>query len=180
MAGKRGKGSGQKAKPGDKRLGGKFWMARSSHGRNPIFESPEQLLSACYEYFEWCEANPLYETKVFHTNGIITQTDVPKMRAMTIGGLCLFLNISEITWKNYRERDKFLTVTSVVDAAIYNQKFCGAAADLFNAKIIARDLRLKDRTDVTTDDKEIKADSPLETARKLAFVLREAEEEVKE
>ena len=29
--------------------GNKFWLARSSHGRNPIFSNPEQLRNACYE-----------------------------------------------------------------------------------------------------------------------------------
>lgn len=39
--------------------GNRFWEARSSHGRNPKFESPEALWAACCEYFEWVEANPL-------------------------------------------------------------------------------------------------------------------------
>ena len=33
--------------------GNKFWLARSSHGRNPIFESPDELWNAACEYFEW-------------------------------------------------------------------------------------------------------------------------------
>lgn len=41
--------------------GNRFWEARSSHGRNPKFESPEALWAACCEYFEWVEANPLPE-----------------------------------------------------------------------------------------------------------------------
>ncbi|MDR6901408.1 hypothetical protein J2W52_003032 [Rhizobium miluonense] len=32
--------------------GNKFWMARSSHGRNPIFATPEDLWNACNEYFQ--------------------------------------------------------------------------------------------------------------------------------
>lgn len=45
--------------------GNRFWEARSSHGRNPKFESPEALWAACCEYFEWVEANPLWEMKAF-------------------------------------------------------------------------------------------------------------------
>ena len=70
--------------------GNKFWLARSSHGRNPIFSNPEQLRNACYEYFQWVEDNPLYEEKIFHAQGIITKDTVTKMRAMTIRAMCFF------------------------------------------------------------------------------------------
>ena len=29
-----------------------FWKQRSKHGRKKIFETPNILLDACYEYFE--------------------------------------------------------------------------------------------------------------------------------
>ena len=136
-----------KAKPGDKRLGAKFWDARSSHGRKPIFADSEQLRSACLEYFEWVENNPLYETKVFHSQGSITTTEVPKMRAMTLDGLYSFLDISHTTWQNYREKEEFIAIIAEIESKIRQQKFAGAAADLLNANIIARDLGLSDKTD---------------------------------
>jgi len=125
--------------------GNKFWLARSSHGRNPIFSDPEQLRNACYEYFEWVENNPLYEEKIFHAQGMITKDTVTKMRAMTVSGLCLFLDICENTWANYKKQPDFLSVTSEVEKIIYNQKFSGAAADLLNSNIIARELGLADK-----------------------------------
>ena len=125
--------------------GNKFWLARSSHGRNPIFSNPEQLRNACYEYFEWVENNPLYEEKIFHSQGIITKDTVTKMRAMTISGLCIFLDIDRTTWENYRNNHDFFRITKEVEEIIYNQKFTGAAADLLNPNIIARDLGLADK-----------------------------------
>ena len=125
--------------------GNKFWLARSSHGRNPIFSDPEQLRNACYEYFEWVENNPLYEEKIFHAQGMITKDTVTKMRAMTISGLCLFLDICENTWANYKKQPDFLSITLEVEKVIYNQKFAGASADLLNANIIARELGLADK-----------------------------------
>lgn len=125
--------------------GNKFWLARSSHGRNPIFSDPEQLRNACYEYFEWVEENPLYEEKIFHSSGMITKDTVTKMRAMTISGLCLFLDICENTWTNYKKQPDFLSITLEVEKVIYNQKFAGASADLLNANIIARELGLADK-----------------------------------
>ena len=125
--------------------GNKFWLARSSHGRNPIFSDPEQLRNACYEYFEWVEENPLYEEKIFHSSGMITKDTVTKMRAMTISGLCLFLDICENTWANYKKQPDFLSITLEVEKVIYNQKFAGASADLLNSNIIARELGLADK-----------------------------------
>lgn len=134
--------------------GNKFWLARSSHGRNPKFGSPDELWAACLEYFEWVEKNPLKEEKVFCFQGQITRTSVKKMRAMTISGLCLFLDIDETTWRDYRSKDGFSPVTTRAEKIIYDQKFSGAAADLLNANIIARDLGLAEKRqveDVTPD-----------------------------
>ena len=125
--------------------GNKFWLARSSYGRNPIFSNPEQLRNACYEYFQWVEDNPLYEEKIFHSQGIITKDTITKMRAMTIGGLRIFLGICEQTWVNYKNNPDFLGVVKEVEEIIYNQKFTGAAADLLNSNIIARELGLADK-----------------------------------
>ncbi|MGX7873214.1 hypothetical protein ACVDG5_010845 [Mesorhizobium sp. ORM6] len=33
-------------------LGNRFWEARSSHGRAPIFATPDDLFAVCCEYFE--------------------------------------------------------------------------------------------------------------------------------
>jgi hypothetical protein len=128
-------------------IGNKFWEARSSHGRAPIFESPEDLHKACNEYFEWCHENPLYEMKPFVINGEVVQEPVYKPRAFTLGGLCVFLDIDRKTWDNYRDKDGFFLVTRNISENIRDQKFVGAAAGLFNANIIARDLGLREATE---------------------------------
>ncbi len=127
--------------------GNRFWEGRSSHGRKPIFESPEHLWSACCEYFEWVDENPLWEAKPFAYQGKVTVESVPKMRAMTIDGLCMFLDISHQTWANYRERQDFVEVVTRAEQTIREQKFVGAAAELLNPNIIARDLGLKEQSE---------------------------------
>lgn len=129
-------------------LGNQFWKVRSSHGRNPIFASPDAMWEAACEYFEWVEANPLYEDKLTSYQGVNTHEPVAKMRAMTIDGLCLFLDIGVQTFHDYKARDDFSEVTARIERVIRSQKFAGAAADLLNANIIARDLGLVDKTDV--------------------------------
>lgn len=132
--------------------GNRFWEARSSHGRQPIFATPDDLWVACTEYFQWVEDNPLWETKSYCYQGVPVQDVVPKMRAMTISGLCIFLDIGQKTWFNYRDRDGFLHVFTRVEEIIRTQKFTGAAADQLNANIIARDLGLADKSEITGKD----------------------------
>jgi hypothetical protein len=133
--------------------GNRFWEARAKHGRNLIFTSSDILWAACCEYFVWVDDNPLYETKAFAFQGIVTQESIPKMRAMTIDGLCLFLDISTDTWKLYTDREDFIGVTRKAENVIRSQKFSGAAADLLNANIIARDLGLTDKKDIALSEK---------------------------
>ena len=133
-------------------IGNQFWKARSKHGRDRIFASAELLWDACCEYFQWVEDNPLLEMKPFAYQGVVIQEPVAKMRAMTINGLCLFLDIDETTWRAWREVDDFSTVVSKAEKIIYEQKFTGAAADLLNPNIIARDLGLADKKDLGSSD----------------------------
>jgi len=136
-------------------LGNQFWKARSKHGRDKLFASADALWEACCEYFEWVEANPLYEMKAFAYQGVVVQEPVAKMRAMTMGGLCIFLDIDETTWREWRKSEDFSPVVLRVDKVIYEQKFTGAAADLLNPNIIARDLGLTDKQDVTTNGESL-------------------------
>ncbi len=90
--------------------------------------------------------------KLAQSGGVPTKIEVPLARAMTLEAMCLHVGITDETWRNYRERKEFLGVTSQVDAMVYTQKFEGAAANLFNANIIARDLGLKDKQSLEVDD----------------------------
>lgn len=128
--------------------GNRWWLARSSQGAKPKFEKPEALWEACLEYFAYVENNPLREEKVFHTDGRLTYASVTKMRAMTLDGLCVFLDVWYSTWDAWRDtRPDLSEVITRVEAIIREQKFSGAAADLLNPNIIARDLGLADKRD---------------------------------
>lgn len=132
--------------------GNRIWNARSSCGRKPTFENPDALWKAASEYFDWVEQHPLKEEKIFHANGLITKDTINKIRAMTISGLCLFLDITAQTWSVYKSKPAFAEICSAIEKIIYNQKFEGAAADLLNHAIIARELGLADKTELTGKD----------------------------
>lgn len=157
--------------------GNRFWEARTKHGRDLLFKTPEILWEACCEYFAWIDANPLQEEKGFAFQGEVTRASFGKMRAMTLSGLCLFLDIDDSTWREYSKREDFSGVCTRAEKIIYNQKFQGAAADLLNANIIARELGLAEKKEHSGPDGgaiEVSDLSEREIARRIAYALSKA------
>ena len=135
-------------------VGNQFWKQRSRHGVHPKFpqgeEGAQKLREACEDYFEWCENNPLYDEKVFSFEGSITTHDSPKLRAFTIAGLCIFIDLTERQWREWRTtRPDLLPVVEWAEQAIRDQKFIGAAAGFLNPTIISRDLGLADKSEIS-------------------------------
>ena len=127
--------------------GNQWWKLRSSHGRNPKFETPEQLWDASVEYFEATDSRKWNKIE-FHgkdAERCIVEQETPYTKT----GLYIFLDISKDTWVNYKERKGFLEVSTRVEGIIYTQKFEGASVGAFNSSIIARDLGLKDNSELT-------------------------------
>jgi hypothetical protein len=128
--------------------GNQFWKARTKHGRDKLFASSNLLWESCCEYFQWAEDNPLWENKVAQFQGGVVDMPVAKMRAMTIGGLCIFLDIDRSTWTAWKDDKDFSAIVKRAEEVIYEQKLTGAAADLLNPNIIARELGLRDASTV--------------------------------
>jgi hypothetical protein len=127
--------------------GNKYWHFRNKHGRDFKY-TPELLWDEAINYFDWVEKNPLKEQKGFAFQGVVTKAEFNKMRAMTIAGFCLFADISIQTWENYGKNQDFIDVTTQISNIIRTQKFEGAAAELLNPNIIARDLNLVERSEM--------------------------------
>jgi len=113
------------------------------------YATPAALWKECVKYFKWVEDNPLVEAKPFAFQGDVNLVEVPKMRAMTMKALCLFLGISHPTWTKYKKDPKYAEVQEQVEDIIYVQKFEGAAAEFFNINIIARELGLSDKAELS-------------------------------
>lgn len=158
--------------------GNRIWEARSSAGPRPRFANGDDLWAACVEYFQWVEDNPLWEDHLVTFQGFAKHEPLAKMRAMTIGGLCLFLDVDHTTWKDWKvSRADLSQVITRAEAVIYSQKFSGAAADLLNANIIARELGLADKSELTGKDGgpvQISDPNDIDQARRVAFALGRA------
>ena len=138
--------------------GNKYWMFRNKHGRNHKY-TPEGLWEEFVEYAQWLELNPLCEAvlvprgiKTKDENGqekIIHKTAMPKMRAMTLTGFCIYADIDTTIYESYRKVKDFRSITTRIDNIVRTQKFEGAAAGMLNPNIIARDLGLVDKKEQT-------------------------------
>jgi len=146
-------------------IGNQFWKLRSTHGRDKLFSSPDILWEESCKYFEWCDANPLAKVEQARggkgkkdlkvtDKGIKSEDtgliEMPLMRAYTWEGLELYLDLDSL--KRYKTEDShkdFWQVITRIGKIIYTQKFTGAASGLLNPNIIARDLGLTDKQELT-------------------------------
>lgn len=149
--------------------GNEFWKqalnAYGGLGPVPKYDNPDDLLADCAGYFADITDNPLLEEKVFNSTEIVTDEDgnkttrpvtvhhSPKMRPMTVVGLCNYIGIGTNTWYGWRrDRADLKEAINLVEQIIWQQKFEGAAAGFLNHAIIARDLGLADTTQLTGPD----------------------------
>jgi len=137
----------------------RFWNVQSSFGSQPNFNNANDLWVAAQEYFEWAEDHPLCLEKGFSYQGKVSIEKFSKIRAMSIGGLCLFIGISRELFEQFELQKEFRLVVQRIKDVIFEQKFAGAAAELLNPVMIARDLGLSDRKELSGRDGE-----PIETS----------------
>ena len=133
--------------------GNKIWQLADpeSVGKPRIFKTPEELWTKTKEYFEYIDENPILKTDFKGKDSEMVKYDL--QRPYTWQGLYVFLGVCNL--ERYKKIDEFVNIFTHIGNIIYNQKFDGATVGIFNHAIIARDLGLTDKTDITTNGKEI-------------------------
>lgn len=133
--------------------GNEMWKRVSIEklGRPNRFKTPEDLFIEALEYFQYCEDNPIEtkETTEVTEKGLKTKGTskiIEHKRPYTWGGLYIYLSVASL--EHYKTKPEFSDVLGILDEIIRAQKFEGAANGIFNANIIARDLGLKDNSDI--------------------------------
>ena len=117
--------------------GNQFWKLRASSGAPRKYETPEALAIDCEEYFT--------------TRDDMRMNNQPL--PYTLASLCLFLDISQETWRTWAsERKDLSAVITRVDETIRDQKMVGAMVGSYNHNIVARDLGLADERRHTGKD----------------------------
>ena len=127
-----------------------YWSKRP--GKERAFATPEELMDAAIEAFTWLHTHPKRKQVIFHNKGSITKTYETLERPFSIHAVAMCMGVSLQCLNGYRERPEFAEALAWVDGVIYTQKFEGASADLLNANIIARDLGLADKKEVSGED----------------------------
>ncbi len=127
--------------------GNEYYKLAKGYGAKPKSYLPGSLWRKAIEYFQWNALNPLKEQKVFGSGYTAT---VDKLRAMTIVGFCNYAAMSRDTFNEYEKQEAYSDICKRIKDMIYQQKLEGAAADLLNASIIAREIGLTEKQDITT------------------------------
>jgi len=156
--------------------GNQFWKLADPEclGRPCIFDSPSTLWNQTKGYFKECDENPLLKVEsTVSEKGNYNKTIEHKI-PYTWEGLYVFLGIGNLD--RYKEKEEFAGIITHIGNIIRNQKYTGAAAGLFNANIIARDLGLKDRSDITTGDESINL-TPEDRERRIQELLKKGGEQ---
>ena len=128
--------------------GGRFWdraLKAYAGPQDAAYKTPADLAEAARQYFTWANDNPYLEGKASVSQGDIHEYTVNKLRAFTIGGLCLYLKITPSRWRSIKLKADYADVTEAIEEIIRVQKFEGAAAGLLNANLVARDLGLTEK-----------------------------------
>jgi len=140
--------------------GNKFWKLRSKHGRDKIFQTPEIMLEACYEYFEY-QSTQVWN-KIDYKGKDVEKVEIPISSPFSLKGLCIFLGVNSDYFSQFESNcsSDFSRVITHIKDVIYKQKYEGATVGVYNANIIARDLGLMEQKaiDVTTKGEKIQSE----------------------
>ena len=125
--------------------GNNFWKSRSKHGRDKIFSTPEIMLDACYEYFEY-QSKQVWN-KIDYRGKDAERVEIPTNPPFTLTGLCIYLGVNTKYFTEFEKNcsPEFSEVITHIREIIYTQKFEGASVNVYNSNIIARDLGLADK-----------------------------------
>lgn len=148
-----------------------YWQNRKKHGRTLEFKTSKEFEQAWLDYFAWVDKNPWYKveqlkkpTIVRDKNGnekLESMVHIPTKRPYTEIGFCSFHGlgknyINQLEKKLEEKPNKELSgVLSWARGICTSDKLEGAMVGAYNANIVARDLGLVDKTDLTTKGKEI-------------------------
>lgn len=146
--------------------GNNFWLKRSKHGRKLIFESPEIMRVAAYEYFNYeCKQKQKRQEAIkggeFAGQLVAVTIDNP----FTLYGLCIFLDVNTKYFNQFEDKIKaelksetlspeqieiakdFSNVITHIRDIIDKQKVDGALVGIYNATITSRLTGLVDKTE---------------------------------
>jgi len=122
--------------------------------------TPESLWEFFVQYQKYAKDNPKLRHDFVGKDAkeVFKYLEVP----LTIEGFEIYIYNQGLNGdlKNYLKNDRdsyteFLPIITRIKKIIYEDKYVGASTGIFNPSIIARDLGLKDQTDLTSGGEKI-------------------------
>lgn len=142
-------------------------MKSKRKGRPPHFKTPQDLWRAATDYFKWADDNPIEvskkiasgskkkgsktETKSDHVN-TTNRTPYSLHSFQAHAGIS---NWAEFKNKDCYKTDEFVIVIRAIENTIAGMQIDGAIAGVYNNNIVARLNGLADKTDVTSNGKQV-------------------------
>jgi len=168
------------AKPFEK--GNNYWSFRDKHGRDFSY-TPQLLWDEAVKYFEWISVKVWNKKEAIKSGDMAgSLIDVPTSTPMSIESFCLYADIDRDTFKNYESNEgsykDFFGVTTRIRTIIESQQFEGATVGAYNPNIIARKLGLADKTDVTSNGKDVANLPPVINVYNSAPPMASSEDEI--
>ena len=133
-------------------------------GRPRKFATPQALLKAFHDYLEDRKSRPLWTKET--ESGYIGESTMAKAKEkmknhpLSIVDFCVYLGCSRNWWNELPS--EFLGVKSRIADYIFSYQLKGAETGEFNANIVARELGLADKKELTGESINIIVNSPEE------------------
>ncbi|MDU1889519.1 MAG: terminase small subunit [Dysgonomonas sp.] len=132
-----------------------FHVSPRKGGKECIYTDAEKLLSKAFEYFAWCEDNPLYKKELMKSGDRKGELiDIPVVRPYTLSGMCVYCGISEKTFLNYEKDEEFGDAATHLLDIIKQNQLEGAICGAYNSSFVIRLLNLENRHDLPESEEQ--------------------------
>lgn len=162
--------------------GNQDWKLRKKHGPDFKYDAPS-LEKEFEDYKTHLRESTWFKKEAIKSGDRAGEIiDIPMVTPMSVGGFCIFADIDRQTFINYEKgEDKDLfEVSTHIRHVIETQQWEGATIGAFNPSIIARTLGLSEKTDVTTNGKDVNSlpQAPIINVYQTGVTLSSSEEEI--
>lgn len=146
--------------------GNTLYRLRKNPGKDKSY-TVDEAYDKANNYFEWCDDNPIIKMVTMNTKFGVKKTDEEYNRPYTLEGLCIYMDITTNTFRNWEKQESeiqkrndldeekkkellesasaYLRFCTRVREIIRNQKYEGAVTGIFKENIIIRDLGYADK-----------------------------------
>lgn len=137
-------------------------LAKRHLGDRRAFEDADTILICFMRYCEWVDSNPWPNADMRLYKGRPVDVGTGLKRPYSLSGFMRYCGLSMRFWGAFRanavqESSDLLPVIDFVESAIRDQQIEGASVGAFKENIVALQLGLKSRIDVTSDDEKVTA-----------------------